>query len=217
VSPAAVAENLAVVRRRISAAGGDAAGVTVVGVTKGFGPAAVGAARQAGLADVGENYAAELEAKWQPGLRWHFLGAVQRNKVRRLGPLVDVWQGVDREAAVAEIARRWPGATVLVEVDLSGAPGRQGCRFEDVGALVGQSRAGGLDVRGLMAVGPAGPPGDARGGFRRLAAAARSLGLPEVSMGMSADLEVAVEEGSTMVRIGTALFGPRPARRPARR
>src|SRR4051812_24156813 len=119
-----VVSNLEQARARIRAAGGD--DVRIVAVTKGFGADAVDAARQAGLTEVGENYADELTAKWEPGLRWHFLGTIQRNKVRSLAGKVDVWQGVDREAAGREIAKRAPGAAVLVQVNLAGDPRRNG-------------------------------------------------------------------------------------------
>jgi pyridoxal phosphate enzyme (YggS family) len=203
-----VAERLAEVRERVAAAAGGRP-VTLVAVSKGAGPGAVTAARDAGVADFGENYAHELVAKHGvvgPGPRWHFLGSVQRRKVRALAPLVDLWQSVDRPAAGREIARRTPGAAVLVQVNVTGSPGRNGCTWEEAPALVDALRAEGLDVRGLMCVGPRHDPGPA---FRRLARLAGGLGLAELSMGMSDDLEVAVQEGSTMVRVGTALFGPR--------
>jgi PLP dependent protein len=185
----------------------------VVGVTKGFGPEAVSAARQAGLTDLGENYAAELEAKAAgagDGVVWHFLGAVQRNKVAQLAPLVGMWQSVAREAEGARIARFAPAARVLVQVETTGLPGRNGCPPDEVGELVPRLADLGLDVRGLMTVAA---PGDAaaREAFATLARLADRFGLEERSMGMSDDLEAAVAAGSTMVRIGRALFGARPA------
>lgn len=216
-SAASVAERLAGVRRRIEAAGGDPRAVRVLAVTKGFGPEAVTAAVGAGLGDVGENYAQELVAKaaaLAPGtagaVRWHYLGAVQRNKVQSLAPLVDCWDSVARVVEGREIARRRPGAAVLVEVDASGVPGRTGCTAGEVPLLVGELVALGLEVRGLMTVAPRGP--GARAAFRLVRDLADRLGLPERSMGMTDDLEDAVAEGSTMVRVGRALFGDRPAR-----
>jgi len=215
ITPEAVAARAAEVRRRIAAAGGDPDAIRIVAVTKGFGADAVRAAHAADLVDVGENYAQELVAKAGEvgdlaGLRWHFLGDVQRNKVPALGPLVTVWQSVDRAEEAAAIARTGAGATVLVQVNLSGEQQKQGCRFADLDDVIAGVRAAGLDVAGLMGVGPAGPPELARPHFAALAAAARTRGLAEVSMGMTADLEVAVQEGATIVRVGTALFGPRP-------
>lgn len=206
---AVVAERVADVRRRVDAAG-PAGPVTLVGVTKGFGADAVAAARAAGLDDLGESYAQELAAKAGAigaGGRWHFLGAVQRRKVRPLASLVHLWQSVDRLAAGREIARHAPGASVLVQVNVTGIAGRNGCGWDEAPALVDDLRGLGLDVRGLMAVAGRSDP---RPQFRRLAALARALEVDELSMGMSGDLEVAVAEGSTMVRVGRDLFGPRP-------
>ncbi len=210
-----VPDRLALVRERIAAAGGDPGEVAVVAVTKGHGPDAVAAALAAGVVDVGENYAEELRRKHEaagpgpPAPRWHFLGHVQRRKVRSIAGVVHLWQGVDRRAAGAEIAVRAPGASVLVQVNVSGEAAKNGCRPEDTRSLVEDLRGLGLGVGGLMAMGPAGPPEAARPGFRRLVALADDLGLPERSIGMSDDLEVAVQEGATMVRVGRALFGPR--------
>ncbi|MCD9622485.1 YggS family pyridoxal phosphate-dependent enzyme [Rhabdothermincola salaria] len=214
----AVAARLADVRRRIAGAGGDD-GIRVLAVTKGFGPDAVEAALELGLTAVGENYAQELVAKVEalgtdrdPMPRWHFLGRLQRNKVRLLAPHVGVWESVDRGPLVDEIAKRAPGAVVYVQVDLSGEPQKGGAAPAEVPGLVARARDAGLAVRGLMGVGPAGPAEAARPGFRMLVALADELGLVERSIGMTGDLEVAVAEGATEVRVGTALFGPRPSR-----
>jgi len=199
------------VYRRIETAGGDPAAVQVVAVTKGFGPDAVTAAADAGLTDVGENYAQELVAKAaavSQSVRWHFLGGLQRNKIPALAPVVDRWDSVARVAEGEAIARRQPAAEVLVEVDLSGAPGRNGVAPADVPDVVTALADMGLVVRGLMAVAPR--DGPARPAFKTVRELADQLGLPERSMGMSADLEDAVAEGSTTVRIGRALFGDRP-------
>ncbi len=219
----AVAERLYSVRLRIEQAGGDPSAVRIVAVTKGFGPDAVAAARDAGLHDIGENYANELVAKVAEvegelsapsPLRWHFLGAIQRNKVARLAPIVGVWQSVSRAEEGARIARFAPGATVLVEVDTTGLPGRNGCPPEAVSVLVSRLRDSGLDVRGLMTVAAPGPEG-AGPAFAAVRSLADELGLEERSMGMTDDLEAAVRAGTTMVRIGRALFGERPAKRSA--
>jgi len=206
-----VASRLAAVRARISRAGGDPDRVRVLAVTKGFGPEAVAAARAAGVIDIGENYAAELQAKapGPPGTQWHFLGAVQRNKVGVLAPLVDVWQGVARFAEGERIARFAPGARVLIQVDYTGLPGRNGCVPEDVPALAKALVGLELDLQGLMTVAPP-DPSAADAAFGSLRRQADELDLPERSMGMSADLEAAVAAGSTMVRVGRALFGERP-------
>jgi pyridoxal phosphate enzyme (YggS family) len=207
-----VAERVAAVRARIAGAGGE--GVTLVAVTKGFGPEVVAAAVAAGVEDVGESYAQELVAKAAVVAppRWHFVGRLQANKVRALAGTVDLWQSVDRPRLVDELARRAPAAKVLVQVDVTGEPSKGGCPPADVPALVERAADAGLEPTGLMAVGPLGPPEEARPGFRALVGLADRLGLPERAIGMSGDLEVAVQEGATMVRVGTALFGPRPTR-----
>ena len=205
------------VRNRIADAGGDPGAVQVLAVTKGFGPEVAQAAADAGLVDLGENYAQELVAK-APVLagagttvRWHFIGRLQRNKVRSLAPTVSLWQTVDRLDLGLEIAKRAPGARVLVQVNVSDEPQKGGCAPEAVADLVAQLSDTGLLVEGLMTVGRTGSPAAARSGFAVLRGLADRLDLTVRSMGMSGDLEVAVEEGSTMVRVGSALFGPRPS------
>jgi pyridoxal phosphate enzyme (YggS family) len=215
VDSGTVASRLADVRGRVERSGGDPNRVRIVAVTKGFGPEAVEAARAAGLADVGENYAQELVAKAAavgPGVRWHFLGPVQRNKVRRLAPLVAAWHGVDRPSAAAAVGAASPGAQVFVEVNVLGDPGRPGCPAASVDDLVKELQEVPVVLSGLMAVGP---PGDLEGSrrcFRWLARKAEQLGLRELSMGMSDDFEAAVAEGATTLRLGRVLFGPRPGR-----
>lgn len=216
--PAPSAQELAArideVRRRIAAAGGEGR-VRILPITKGFGPDAVAAAVGAGFDEVGESYAQEVLAKAPlvaGPVHWHFVGRLQRNKVRALAALVSVWQSIDRLALVDEVARRAPGARVLLQVDATGEPQKGGCPPAEVPTLLAAARAAGLEVAGLMAVGPTGPPNLARPAFRTVNALADDLGLAERSMGMTGDLEVAVEEGSTMVRVGTALFGRRAPR-----
>jgi hypothetical protein len=215
-----VTGRLADLRGRIERAAPDPPGVTVVAVTKGFGPATAAAALAAGIADLGENYAAELLDKagaLVPGCglqpTWHFLGAVQRNKVARLAPVVSCWQSVCRPEEGAAIARHRPGAAVLVQVEIAGRPERRGRPPEEVTELVRVLGQEDVVVRGLMAVGVPGPPEASRAGFRRVVELAEELGLPVRSIGMSDDLEVALAEGSTMVRVGRALFGERPSNR----
>jgi pyridoxal phosphate enzyme (YggS family) len=208
-----VVANLERVRDRIATAGGDPEVVKVLAVTKGHGVDAVQAALAVGLIDIGEDRAHELTAKADAldddSPRWHFIGQLQRNKVRQIAHLVRLWQSVDRLRLGEEIGKRSPGASVLVEVNLTDDPARGGTQPGLVPGLVDGLRDLGLQVGGLMAVGRTGPPDDVRAGFRMVRALADELDLPERSMGMSDDLELAVEEGSTMVRVGSALFGPR--------
>jgi pyridoxal phosphate enzyme (YggS family) len=206
-----VAANLAALRARV----GD--GVEILAVTKGFGPDAIAAAAAAGCRAIGENYAQELVAKAPAaraaGVAVHFIGQLQTNKVRQLAGLVDMWESVDRARLVAELARRAPGARILVQVDTTGEEGKGGCPLPEVPALVRAATDAGLEVAGLMTVGPTeGGPEAARPGFRAVRALVDELGLTTCSMGMSADLDVALEEGTTEIRVGTALFGPRPRR-----
>jgi pyridoxal phosphate enzyme (YggS family) len=212
-----VGARVAEVRERIAAAarraGRDPAAVTLVAATKTVAVERVQAVVDAGVTDLGENRAQELLAKTAVvapaplAVRWHFLGQLQRNKVRVLAPWVGCWQSVDRAELGAEIARRAPGARVLVEVNLGEEPQKGGCLPGDLDALVDTLRADGLAVDGLMAVPP--HDGDPRPWFSALRGRAAALGLAELSMGMSEDFEAAVEEGATMVRVGRALFGSR--------
>ena len=203
---------------RIAAAarrtGRDPAAVTLVAATKTVPPARIAEALTAGVVDVGENRAQELVTKasvlaaHRPPPRWHVLGPLQRNKVAALAPLVWCWQTVDRPELGAVIARRRPGARVLIEVNLAREPQKAGCAPEDTLALVDTLRGQGLDVVGLMAVPPYGD--DPRPWFARLRDLGAAAAVPELSMGMTDDFEVAVEEGATLVRLGRALFGERP-------
>ena len=211
-----VAARVAGIRERIEAAGGDPAHVRLLAVTKGHGTEAVEAAVAAGVPDVGESYAQELLAKVdavEGPVRWHFIGGLQRNKVRSIAPFVQLWQSVDRLSLAAEIARHAPGAAVLVQVNVSGQENQGGCPPERLASLVDGCSDLGLAVRGLMAIGPQGTDAEVRAAFRRVRELADQHGLPERSMGMTGDLEAAVAEGSTLVRIGTALFGPRGSTR----
>jgi pyridoxal phosphate enzyme (YggS family) len=191
--------------------------VAVVGVTKGFGADAVAAAVAAGCDAIGENYAQELLDKRAAierlGPEVHFIGRLQRNKVRHLAGIVDVWCSLDRASVIDEVAKRAPGSRVLIQVDTTGDPGKGGCDVSETASLVDRATEQGLNVRGLMTVGPTAADSEAaRPGFRQVRALVDRLGLDECSMGMSGDLVVAVEEGSTEVRVGTALFGPRTPR-----
>jgi len=210
-----VAERLAEVHDRIARAGGE--GVTVLPVTKTFGVEACWAAFRAGCTAVGENYAQEVVAKLgsvERPFEVHFIGQLQTNKVRQLAPIVSVYETVDRPSVVVELAKRVPGARVLVQAAALDEPGKGGCLLADVPALVATAQDAGLRVQGLMTVGPTdGGPEAARAGFRATRAMMEQLGLAVCSMGMTGDLEVAVQEGSTQVRVGSALFGERPPAR----
>lgn len=163
-----------------------------------------------GLRRFGENRAQELLVKagvLPADVEWHMIGAVQTNKVRALATTVRLWHTLDRPALADELARRAPGARVLVEVNVGAEAAKAGCARADVDALVDCARTLGLDVCGLMCVPPMGE--DPEPHFAWLQSAAERLALPELSMGMSGDVAAAVRCGATYVRIGTALFGPR--------
>ena len=216
VDPSAVVAAVTATTARIRelAAGRD---VTLIAVTKGFGADAIEAAVGAGCTAIGENYAQELQRKYAalavdvatPEV--HFIGQLQTNKVRLIAAIVDVWQTVDRASVVAEISRRAPGARVFVQVDMTGEPGKGGCVPGDAARLVDDGRAAGLDVCGLMTVGPtSADPAQTAEVFGKLRSLADRLGLAGCSMGMSGDYESAIVHGATHVRIGSALFGARP-------
>jgi uncharacterized pyridoxal phosphate-containing UPF0001 family protein len=145
-----------------------------------------------------------------PVPRWHAIGRLQRNKVRKAAPFVSLWHSVDRLSVAVEIARWAPGAAVLVQVNTSGEQSKGGCTPAMAAGLVAGLADLGLDVQGLMTIAPAGPPEAARPAFHAARVLRDRLGVPELSMGMSGDLEVALSEGATIVRVGSGLFGPRP-------
>lgn len=218
-----VAARLAGVLERLEAAarraGRPQEAVRLVAVTKGVGTEVILEALDAGVSDLGESRAQELLDK-APTLAarspaWHFVGRLQRNKVPALASVVALWQSVDRPEAGEAIARRSPGARVLVEVNVAGDPAKGGCSPREAAGLVEGLRAAGLTVEGLMTVPALGS--DPRPAFAALRELAWRLGLPELSMGMSDDFEAAVEEGATMVRLGRAIFGPRPKARSLQR
>ena len=205
-----VAERHERIRERVRSAGG--IGVELVAVTKGRGPWAIEAAAGCGIGHIGENYAQECAAKLSastvdPRPRVHLIGRLQRNKVKLLAGLVDVWQTVDRMELVDEIARRAPKSEVMIQVNVSGEDAKAGCTLGDVEPLAEAVEDTDLRLIGLMGIGPLGPPARARPGFRVLRRMVDSLDLCHCSMGMSDDLEVAIQEGSTMIRIGRDLFG----------
>jgi pyridoxal phosphate enzyme (YggS family) len=226
--PQFLAANIEAVRRRIAAAARTAGrppeSVTLIGVTKGQPAEVVAAAREAGLTDLGENYVQEALAKIasvpRAGLRWHFIGQLQTNKTRAVAEQFDWVHTVDRlklaERLSAQRPFHGPPLAVCLQVKLAAEAGKGGVAPDELPALArGVATLPRLALRGLMCV----PPESAdvavqRGYFARLRELAeglrrKGLGLDVLSMGMSADLEAAVLEGATHVRIGTALFGPR--------
>ena len=226
VDAAAIAERIARVRERIAAAaaasGRDPAEVTLIAVSKLHPVAAVAAARDAGVADVGENYPQELAAKAEAvdGVRWHLIGRLQRNKAKipvEHGALVHALDSIEVARALGR--RALAAGTVseaLVQVETADRPAAHGITPDRLAEFVDACREiEGLRLRGLMTMPALDPdPERARPAFARLAELAKQLGpgMQHLSMGMSDDLEVAVAEGATMVRVGTAIFGHRPHR-----
>jgi pyridoxal phosphate enzyme (YggS family) len=218
-----VAQRLDAVREQIALAakrsGRDATDVTLVAVSKTVDAPRIAEAVTAGQRVFGENRAQELLAHAaeidDDGVEWHFIGTLQRNKVRALAAIVACWHSIDRPELVAEVAKRAPAARAFVEVNIGEEPQKSGCAPDATRTLVALARDAGLRVEGLMAVPPAGR--DPRPYFRRLRSLSDDLGLRELSMGMSGDFEVAIEEGATVVRVGSAVFGPRPTSPNARR
>lgn len=206
-----VADRVALVRSEISIAGGSE--VSLIAVTKSFGIDALRAASTAGCDGVGENYAQELLEKVRDGIPpidVHFIGALQSNKVRSLAGHIALWQSVDRESVVDELGRRAPGASILIQVDTTHEPSKGGVAPELLDTLRTRAESVGLVVKGLMTIGPTdGTPQECEKSFEMLRRLVNEQGLSVCSMGMSADYGIAVACGSTMVRVGSGLFGDR--------
>ncbi|MEY2442394.1 MAG: dependent protein [bacterium] len=207
-----VRSNLAEVHERISAAaaraGRDAAGVELVVAGKYVALEDLGVLAEAGIATIGENRAQDLQAKvaaYGDTFTWDFIGHLQSRKVKQIAPLVRLIHSVGTDSALAQLERHArPGLGVLVEVNVAGEEGKSGVAPADLAAFLERSP---VEVRGLMTMPPqAREPEDSRRWFAALRALATQHGLDGLSMGTTQDYEVAVEEGATLVRIGTSLF-----------
>ena len=223
-----VANAVDAVRGRISRAAeraGRAPGdVRLIGVTKGVAPSHINAAVAAGVFDIGENRVQEALAKRQEvsGVHWHLIGHLQTNKAKPAAEFFDAVHSLDSERVARALATHRPldadPLAALIEVDLTGLPSRSGVPESEAEELLrGAAGLPGIHVLGVMTIAPpVDDPQDARAYFIRLRELRDRLeqssgwGLPELSMGMSSDFEVAVEEGATMVRVGRAIFGARP-------
>ncbi|MEI8391075.1 MAG: YggS family pyridoxal phosphate-dependent enzyme [Actinomycetes bacterium] len=214
-----IRDNYLAVLDRARRCGGES--VKVVAVTKTFPASAIRAVHAAGCSAIGENYAQEMEAKIG-GLRAdasfgeslpevHFIGRLQSNKIRQIAHLVSVWQSIDRDSVLEEVARRSPGARILIQVNATGEVVKGGCQPDQVEHLLGSAAQRGLRVEGLMTVGPTDANAQrTEAVFSQVARLAQQLGLQELSMGMTNDLEIAIGAGSTLIRVGSAIFGDRP-------
>ena len=196
--------------------------VTIVAVSKFHPRSAVLEALQAGVRDFGENYVQEARPKFDGidlphGARVHFIGHVQTNKAKPIAQTFGLVQSVDRASAASALSRAAcdAGKTLpaLLQVNISPAE-RFGCAPAEAEELAAQIRSlPGLQLEGVMAIGPLDVDNSAvRAAFRLASSVHQSIGGPILSIGMSGDWEIAVEEGATLIRIGTAIFGPRPAR-----
>ncbi|MQC83041.1 MAG: YggS family pyridoxal phosphate-dependent enzyme [Chloroflexi bacterium] len=225
-----MAANLSAVRAEVAAAcvraGRDPASVTIVGVSKTHGFEVIEAAVRARMLDLGENRAQEFvpkaEAAAAAGLTpsWHFIGHLQRNKARQVIPHLGTLHSLDSEGLVTEIGNRWASGIrptsgtpirCYLEVNIAGEAQKHGVAPGAIAPLLSAARdCAALEVAGLMTVAPrSDDPEQVRPVFRELRALAESLGLPGLSMGMTDDYPVAIEEGATIVRIGRAIFGDR--------
>jgi pyridoxal phosphate enzyme (YggS family) len=226
-----IAENVRYVRERIAAAcgrnGKDPGNVRLVAVTKTFDAAKVREAVESGISDIGENFVQELLEKREeisnPAIQWHFVGHLQSNKVRFIADFVHLIHSVDRRSVAEEIDKR--GAKIgrvveaLVEVNTTGEQTKFGVKPEETVEFIRSiAHLRNLKLKGLMTIGPFLPnPEDSRPAFRTLRALSdevrkndiENVEMTDLSMGMTHDFEVAIEEGATMIRLGTAIFGSR--------
>ena len=221
-----IATRYEAVRRQVAdaadCAGREADDISIVAVTKTVGVPEIGAAIAAGMRDFGENRAQEFTGKQAlfPAVRWHFIGTLQSNKVKDVVGKAALIHSVDTARLLQHIASRADELEivqpVLIQVNVSGEASKHGVEPGEVRELLVETSAlPGVEVRGLMTMAPLGRPEDARWVFRSLRELSTSLSalrlngveLDELSMGMTNDFRVAVEEGATLVRIGRAIFG----------
>jgi len=217
-----VAARLAAVRERVAAACRRAkrepSSVELIAVSKLQPPEAIRAAYAAGHRVFGENYAQELRDKAKAladlrGLRWHAIGPLQTNKAKYVAQAAHAFHALDRREVAEELSRRRTGEPLVcfLEVNVAGEASKSGVAPDAAGRLLEEVRAlPGLAIAGLMAMPPLhADPEASRPAFRQLRALGERLGLSELSIGSTSDFEVAIEEGATHVRVGTAIFGER--------
>ena len=186
--------------------------VTLIGVTKGFTHEEVNIASELGIKNFGENYAQELLTKnplVDPEISWHYIGQLQSNKIRKISHLVDVWHSVTSLKLAREIHKRNDQAQILLQVSLMGPSNSKGFEVEQLPQLISELRDMNIDISGLMTMGVPGDKVATRVVFKELRKLADTFELPECSMGMSGDFEIALESGASMIRVGSAIFGNR--------
>ncbi|NNC74603.1 MAG: YggS family pyridoxal phosphate-dependent enzyme [Acidimicrobiia bacterium] len=204
-------ERVAAAERRV---GREPGSVTVVAVSKGRSIEQILECYETGHRDFGENRANELLEKavvLPADIRWHFVGTLQSNKAKKVQDQVDLLHSLVGD----RLAERWAASgpetpPVLIQVNISGDPDKHGLSVADVAAYATRCRQLGLDVRGLMTIPRRGNDDEIRAWFRSLATLRADIAVgPELSMGMTDDFEIAIEEGATIIRVGRAIFDPR--------
>ena len=219
----AIADNLAMVRRRIESAcarlGRTGGSVELIAVSKLHSAASIRECYAAGQRDFGENYAQEMRDKAVElaavgDLRWHAIGPLQLNKAKYVAKYADAFHALDRVDVARELSGRRSGKPLrcFIEINLASEASKRGLEASSASGFLDSVRQlPGLEIVGLMCLPPmAARADDLRPYFRKLKELAAELKLPQLSMGTTADFEVAIEEGSTAVRVGTAIFGERP-------
>ena len=185
----------------------------IIAVTKGFGVEAWHAARELGLDIVGESYAQELQAKLaeqddRPTI--HFIGRIQRNKVRKVSDDVELWHSVARPEILAELGKRRPGTRALLQLSVADDPTKDGITAAEIPAMLEVAAEADVRVEGFMTIGVHGDAAASAAAFEEVDRLAEAYGVPERSMGMSNDWRDAAAAGATLLRLGSVLFGARP-------
>jgi pyridoxal phosphate enzyme (YggS family) len=187
--------------------------VRIIAVTKGFGVEAWNVARDLGLDIVGESYAQELQAKLaEPDDRptIHFIGRIQRNKVRKVIDDVALWHSVARPEILTELGKRRPGARALLQLSVADDPTKDGITAAEIPSMLEVAEAADVRVEGFMTIGVQGDAAASAAAFHEVDRLAEAHGVAERSMGMSNDWRDAAAAGATLLRLGSVLFGPRP-------
>ena len=182
-------------------------------VTKGFGAREVQAMLEVGLTKIGESYAQEILEKRKMitdnRIAWHMIVRVQRNKVRKLSETVDLWHSVDRKELITEISKYQKNSKILIQVSLNDRHKQGGCSPENVPDLIEFASDKGINVEGLMTIGVDQDIDATKNVFAELGKLSETMGLKEISMGMSNDFEIAIDYGATILRVGRSIFGER--------
>lgn len=205
-----VQERLSSIKSDIDELASEPERVRLITVTKKFDVETIRALQSLGMQDFGENYSQELEAKASEieDAVWHFVGGLQRNKVKKISDVVSVWHSVTSVKLIDAIATRTNSAEIFIQVNLTREPQKSGCEPTEITGLAEHARSQGLSVLGLMVMGPTG--GDSpMPVFEAAQNLTKDLGFERLSMGMSGDYKLALSCGATDLRLGEAILGPR--------